>query len=77
MELIKFINSDQGSIAVSILFGLALAGLFRQTCKTRNCIVVKGPKMAEVKNKIYRIDNKCFKYIPYVVECEKNSIKTS
>lgn len=69
MEIIKFINSKEGSIAISVLFGLALAGLFRQTCKNRGCIVIKGPKTAEVDKSVYKIDNKCYKYLPYVVEC--------
>lgn len=71
MELIKFINSNEGSIAISILFGLALAGLFRQTCKDRGCIVIKGPKTSEVKDDVFKIDHKCYKYTPYVVRCDK------
>ena len=71
MELIKFLNSKEGSIALSILFGLALAGLFRQSCKNRNCIVIKGPKSSEVQDKVYKIDQECFKYIPYVVNCDE------
>ena len=70
MELLKFFNTDEGSIAMSILFGLALAGLFRQTCKNRSCIVIKGPKTSEVNNGIFKIDNKCYKYVPYVVRCQ-------
>jgi hypothetical protein len=76
MQLIKFMNSKEGSIVISVLFGLALAGLFRQTCKNRGCIVIKGPKTTEVNQNIFKVDGKCYKYTPYVVDCGKEVVET-
>lgn len=76
MHLVKFLNSNEGSIAISILFGLALAGLFRQTCKNRGCIVIKGPKTNELNNSVFKVDDKCYKYSPYVVDCGNTQEET-
>jgi len=61
--LIKdIINSTRGKYVLSLLLGLGLATLFRRACKDRDCLVFKAPKMSEVKGKIFKYDNKCFKY---------------
>ena len=75
-------NTKEGSVVISIVLGFGLATMFRLTCKNgKNCIVVKGPKMADINNKHYKIESDCYKYSPYVVECgddaETSPLKSS
>lgn len=66
----KALNSDFGSIAISILLGLGLAALFRTACKDGKCIVIDGPPMQDTEKYFYKIDENCFKYTTVATECK-------
>ena len=65
-----FIGSKKGRIIISIIWGLGLATLFRKVCKGRNCIVLRAPDPNEIKGKIYRFDDKCYKFDPKITTCK-------
>ena len=67
-KLIDFIHSERGSVVVSVLMGVGLATLFRQTCK-RNCVVVRAPSLDELRNHVYDMDGTCYQYTPRAVPC--------
>jgi hypothetical protein len=67
--IVDFIHSDAGSITISILWGFALAMLFRKVCSDRTCITVYGPPPQTVHNKIIRWKNKCYKIVPREASC--------
>tara|TARA_B000000557_G_scaffold231308_1_gene204555 strand:- start:176 stop:388 length:213 start_codon:yes stop_codon:yes gene_type:complete len=64
----KLLNTDLGRNMISIILGLGLASMFRKVCNNNTCLVIKGPKTAEM-NKYYKIDKKCYKYNPYPINC--------
>lgn len=68
----RLIYSDFGRTLISILLGLGLATLFRKVCNDRNCLVFKGPEMSEIDEKIYKFDDKCYKYKPSAKTCDKH-----
>jgi hypothetical protein len=74
--MLEILETKQGRIMVSIIWGLGLSCLFRQTCKGRNCIVYKAPNNQEVQKNIYRYDNKCFKYKAMGTKCTKDPVQT-
>jgi len=54
------VNSEKGSILISILLGLALSSIiFQFKCKS-NCVVYKLHE--DFDNKIYNYNNKCYKF---------------
>ena len=63
-------SSREGGILISIIWGLGLSALFRKVCKGRSCIIMRGPKPAEMHNKIYKFDNKCYKYTAANTQCK-------
>lgn len=67
----NFTSTDQGKIILSIIWGMGLSVLFRRACKGRSCIIMKGPKPAEMNNKIYKFDDKCYKYSSMNTRCNK------
>ena len=71
LNLLK--NNTTACKIISIILGLGLASLFRKTCKSSNCIVIKGPSINEISKQIYKIDDKCYEYIPKVTLCDKNT----
>jgi len=62
MELKKIMNSSQGKIIISIILGLGLATMFKRVCKGRKCIVFEKASGEEIDNKIFKYDNKCYKF---------------
>jgi len=70
----KLFNTDLGQTIVSIILGLGLAGIFRKSCKNNNCYIIKGPKKEEL-NYHYKIDDICYKYTRYPINCPNKIIK--
>lgn len=71
----KFLHTERGKIIMSILLGFGLASLFRTVCKDKNCLMFHAPPLDDFKDKIYKSNNKCFKYTPISTKCLTN-VKT-
>ena len=69
LEFGKFIHSKSGKIIMSILMGFGLATLFRTVCKDKECIIFNAPPLEEINEKIYKFENKCYKYTPVSTKC--------
>jgi glucokinase len=72
MNFGKFITEKNGRIISSVLLGLGLATLFRQICKGKNCVVEHAVPMSDITDKVYKYDNKCYKYTSVPVKCDQN-----
>ncbi len=69
----KFLHTERGKIIMSILLGFGLASLFRTVCKDQNCLIFHAPPLDEFKDKIYKNNDKCVKYIPVATKCSLNA----
>ena len=72
--MIDILKSEQGKILISIIWGIGLSCLFRQVCKGRDCIVIRAPNPSTIKGKVFKVEKKCYQYIPYHVECKGDAI---
>jgi hypothetical protein len=72
VEIGKFVHTSTGKILMSIILGLGIAALFRKACKNKRCILFKAPPLEELKDKIYKFDNKCYTYTTKQTKCDKN-----
>lgn len=72
-DVIKDKNS-LGAIIISIILGLGLASLFKKVCKN-NCIIYKVQNNKEIKEKIFKDDdkNKCFMFDKVKASCRSKS----
>lgn len=68
----RFVHTQNGKILMSILLGFGLASLFRAICKDKDCIIFHAPPLEELKDKIYKHDDKCYKYISKSATCDKS-----
>jgi len=66
----EMFSSKESLIMLSIILGFGLATMFQRVCTGGHCVVIQGPAMKDVKNIVYRIDDTCYKYTPYVTKCE-------
>jgi hypothetical protein len=72
MGLKVLIQTDRGKILISILLGLGFATLFRKSCKDKECIEFKGPKLSDIKGKVYQYENQCYEFAPNPVKCSSD-----
>jgi hypothetical protein len=67
------------AIGVSFLIGFGIAAMFRPLCKGPECIVLHGPPVKEVINKVYQLGGGCVEFTTEVVDCpkeQKDVVKT-
>jgi hypothetical protein len=69
----KFVHTQTGKIIMSILLGFGIASLFRTVCKDRNCLIFHAPPLEDFKDKIYKNNDKCVKYVPIATKCNTNA----
>jgi hypothetical protein len=72
MNLIHLLNNKMGKYIISFLLGLGLASLFRVACKDKNCVLLKSHNDDEFNKKIYKIDNKCYRFNQVSTKCDSN-----
>lgn len=65
----KFVHTETGKMIMSVLLGLGLATLFRTVCKDNKCLTFHAPPLADIKDKIYRDQEKCVQYVPVPTKC--------
>jgi len=70
MHLTRFLHTQSGKYIMSALLGFGLATLFRTVCKGKNCIVFKAPPMDEIEDKVYKHQDKCYKFTPVTTNCD-------
>ena len=66
-------KSKAGKNIISIIVGLGIAALFRKVCNDRDCIIIKGPPIENVINKVYGFYGKCYKYKTKSTSCNNKS----
>ena len=70
MKIQRLLNNPLGKFIISLLLGLGIASLFRKACKDKNCITFNGPILSEFEGKIYKYNNKCYKYTTSPTTCD-------
>lgn len=66
----NLVYTELGHKVFSFLIGLALALLFHRVCKT-NCTLYFAPHTSEFIDKKFKLENTCYIYKPYMVNCEE------
>ena len=63
--------------AVSFLIGFGIAAMFRPVCHGSDCIVIHGPPVKDVVDKVYQMGERCVEFTTEVVACpSEGAIKT-
>jgi len=72
MHLGKFVHTETGKYLMSILLGFGLASLFRTVCKGKNCVIFHAPPLDKIDEKIYKYENKCYKFTQQSTRCDES-----
>lgn len=68
----KLFYTPMGQLIMSAIFGLALALLFKGVCKD-NCTSYFAPYIDEVQGQTFQLEDTCYEYAPYMVDCSKET----
>ena len=68
----KFVHTKTGKYIMSILLGFGLASLFRTVCKGKDCLIFHAPPLEKLNDKIYKHNNKCYKYEAVATKCSSD-----
>ena len=72
-NILKSVHTDLGKILISIILGVGLAGIFRKSCDSRNCLVFHAPPLEEVTKNVYKHDGQCYRFKANSVTCGTGS----
>lgn len=72
MNIRTLLYSDTGKYIISIILGLGLALLFEQSCQDNKCIRFSAPNLSNLDGKIYKFNDKCYRYDLKSVSYDKN-----
>lgn len=70
MNVKRLLHTDSGITFVSIILGLGFATLFRKVCTDKNCITFKGPVISEIRDHVYKYNDKCYRYEENPTSCD-------
>ena len=59
---------------VSFMLGLALVIIMAPICHGKECMIVKAPPIHEVRDSIYHIATKCYKFETVQMECPAQGV---
>ena len=69
MSWFNFIYTDIGRLVSCFIIGLGLSLMLRTVCDGPECVIIEGPPIKEVEDKIFRFDNKCYSYKAVIASC--------
>lgn len=70
MDFGKLLKMKYVSYIISFLLGIGLSSLFQQQCKGSKCFKRIGPSPVDLKEKLYKQDNKCYQFKEKSVSCD-------
>jgi len=65
----RLIKSPLGKVLLSILLGLGLSTIFKQSCSGQSCITYHGPILGQIEGKTYQYGERCYTYTIAPIQC--------
>lgn len=59
---------------VSFMLGLAIVIIMAPICHGKECMVVKAPPIHEVRDSVYHIASKCYKFETVQMDCPAQGV---
>jgi hypothetical protein len=54
---------------ISLVLGFGIACMFRPLCKGPECIILRGPPVADIRGSVYQFGSRCVEFNAKAVEC--------
>lgn len=73
MNLGALMENPWVAIFISFMIGFGLAAMFRPVCNGSECLVLHGPPVKDVIDKVYQMGEKCVEFTTEIVDCPADS----
>jgi len=70
----KILHKPVFGMVVSFMLGVAIVMVVSPICHGKNCMIVKAPPLNEVRNTVYHIATKCYKFEAVPLECPASGV---
>lgn len=67
--IVNALKSPVFGMVVSFMFGVAIVMVVSPVCRGVSCMVMKAPPLHEVKDTVYNIGSKCYKFDAKGMDC--------
>jgi hypothetical protein len=74
MNYWTYMEDPLAAAIISFLIGFGLAAMFRPICHGSDCLVINGPPVHDVVNKVYQMGEKCVEFTTEVVDCPSSGV---
>ena len=64
-------------ILLSFMLGLAIVIIVAPICRGKDCMIVKAPPIHEVRDSVYHIASKCYKFETVQMDCPAQGVVES
>tara|TARA_X000000950_G_C13676036_1_gene561972 strand:- start:360 stop:599 length:240 start_codon:yes stop_codon:yes gene_type:complete len=72
MNIKRLLYGPYSSYIISIILGFGLATIFRKVCNKRDCVVHKAVPIDIINEKIFKYNDKCYKFKASAETCNKD-----
>jgi hypothetical protein len=72
--MIGIIKNPLFGSLVSFMLGLAIVLIIAPICHGKECMIVKAPPINEVRDSIYHIGTKCYKFETVQLDCPAQGV---
>ncbi len=69
MNLFGLMENQMMAMCISFILGFGIAAIFRPICRGSECIVLNGPPVKDVVDKVYQMGEKCVEFSTELVNC--------
>jgi hypothetical protein len=69
MNLTLIMENWWAAVFISFMIGFGLAAMFRPMCSGSECLVLHGPPVKDVIDKVYQMGAKCVEFTTEVIDC--------
>jgi hypothetical protein len=69
MNLTLIMENWWAAVFISFMIGFGLAAMFRPLCSGSECLVLHGPPVKDVVDKVYQMGEKCVEFTTEVIDC--------
>jgi hypothetical protein len=72
--IVDAIKNPMFGMMVSFMLGLAIVLIIAPICHGKECMIVKAPPIHEVRDSIYHIGTKCYKFETVQLDCPAQGV---
>jgi hypothetical protein len=72
--IVDVLKNPVFGILLSFMLGLAIVIIVSPICRGKHCMIVKAPPIHEIRDSVYHIASKCYKFETVQMDCPAQGV---